>query len=398
MNTAIPVEAELDSTQENVSRQVIPFNKPFILGSEFDYIQQAVSSGHLSGNGEFSKRCQKFFEKGYGFGKTLFTTSCTDALEMSALLLDINPGDEVIVPSYTFVSTANAFALRGADLRFADSEANSPNISVASIQKLLSPKTKAIVVVHYGGVACAMDEILALAKEYNIAVVEDAAHSPHSFYKDRPLGSMGVLSTFSFHETKNLSCGEGGLLAINHPDLFDRAEIIWEKGTNRAAFWRGKVSKYNWVDIGSSFLGSELNAAFLWAQLERLKEIQAKRVSIWHGYNNRLKDLCAKIGVETPNVPEYATVNGHLYYLVTRSNQERSEIIAHLKERDINAVFHYLPLNESPYAETRYRPCDTPHAKRYAQCLVRLPLFYELSTLDIDRVCSAVEEFYKTRR
>jgi dTDP-4-amino-4,6-dideoxygalactose transaminase len=240
-----------------------------------------------------------------------------------------------------------------------------------------------------------MDEILSLAKDHNIAVVEDAAHAPHSFYKGRPLGSLGVLSTFSFHETKNLSCGEGGLLAINSNELYDRAEILWEKGTNRAAFWRGKVSKYNWVDLGSSFLGSELNAAFLWAQLERLKTIHEKRVGIWHDYNSRLRDFCSTLGVGTPIIPDYATVNGHLYYLVTRSKKERSDLIDHLKTRDIHAVFHYLPLNLSPFAEGRYRPCDTPHATRYAECLVRLPLYYELEKQHVERVCSAIKEFYQ---
>ena len=274
----------------------IPFNKPYMTGKETQYIEQAVNSGKISGNGLFTKKCQDFFENKYGFIKCLLTTSCTDALEMAAILLNIKQGDEVIMPSFTFVSTANAFVLRGAKIIFADSKKDHPNIDENLLESLITPKTKAIVVVHYAGVACEMDTIMSLAKKHNIYVVEDAAQAIDSFYKGKPLGSIGHLSAFSFHETKNIQCGEGGMLAINDEQFKERAEIIWEKGTNRSAFFRGEVNKYGWVDIGSSFLPSEISAAFLWAQLESLDKIQNKRKEIYKHYQNELKSL----GKQTP--------------------------------------------------------------------------------------------------
>ncbi len=372
----------------------IPFNKPYITGKETSYIEESVSSGKISGNGMFTKKCQQFFEENYGFKKCLLTTSCTDALEMSAILLNIKEGDEIIMPSYTFVSTANAFVLRGAKIIFADSKENHPNIDETQLEDLITSKTKAIVVVHYAGVACEMDTIMDLAEKYNLFVVEDAAQAIDSFYKGKPLGSIGHLSAFSFHETKNLQCGEGGLLAINDTQFQERAEIIWEKGTNRSAFFRGEVDKYGWVDIGSSFLPSDVTAAFLWAQLESLKDIQSKRKSIWNFYNEKLQVL-RKYGVQLPEVPEYATNNAHMFYMVCNSTEERSDLIRFLKNDEVHSVFHYLSLHRSPFYNDKHKGNALKSSDAFTSKLVRLPFYYELSDAQLEFTTQKILSFYE---
>jgi len=373
-------------------RHSVPFNKPYLSGKEVHYIQQAVKNGHISGNGPFTKKCQAFFEHRFGFKKTLLTTSCTDALEMCALLTNISPGDEVIVPSYTFVSTALAFVRQGAKIVFVDSCADHPNMDVHQLEGLITPKTKAIVPVHYAGVACDMDKIMALALKYGLFVVEDCAQAIDSYYKDIPLGSIGHLAAFSFHESKNINSGEGGLLAINDERLTRRAEIIWEKGTNRAEFFRGEVDKYSWVDVGSSFLPSEIMAAYLWGQIENLDDIQAKRKTIWDHYHSALKDRLKDAGIALPALPEYATNNGHLFYMVCHNSEQRISLIQHLKNNDIQAVFHYLSLHRSPYYKDKHDGRDLIHSDRYTDCLVRLPLYYELDHSEVDYVINKIFE------
>lgn len=374
---------------------MIPFNKPYLHGREIVYIAQAVAAGKISGDGAFTKKCHDFFERRYGFKKALMTTSCTDALEMAALLLDIQPGDEVIAPSYTFVSTVNAFALRGANIIFADSYADHPNIDPEQIIKLINSKTKAIVVVHYAGVACDMDAIMAISKEYNIPVVEDAAQAIDSYYKGKPLGSIGTFGTFSFHETKNIISGEGGLLAINDERYIHRAEIIREKGTNRSSFFRGEVAKYGWVDIGSSFLPSDIIAAYLYAQLENMETIQARRKAIWQRYYDKLSSVLKNSGVSLPKIVEYATNNAHMFYLVCENIRQRTELIETLKSSNIHAVFHYLSLHSSEYYQGKYNGSSLPNADLFSDTLVRLPLFYELLDEQVDTICKSISDFVK---
>lgn len=362
---------------------MIPFNKPYLTGKETSYIEDAVKSGKISGNGKYTKLCQSFFEDRYRIKKALLTTSCTDALEMAAILIDLKEGDEVIMPSYTFVSTANAFVLRGAKIIFADSLPNHPNMDVSKLEALITPKTKAIVPVHYAGVACDMDEIMQLATKYNLYVIEDAAQAIDNYYtsktgEKKALGSIGHLAAFSFHETKNIISGEGGLLAINDEKFSNRAEIIWEKGTNRSAFFRGEVDKYGWVDVGSSFLPSEIIAAFLWAQLENLDTIQARRKEIWNTYYNTLQDWASTNEIALPWLPEYATNNAHMFYLVCKNLDQRSALIEKLKKQDIMAVFHYISLHTSPFYNGKHDGRNLPNTDRFSDCLVRLPLFYEL--------------------
>ena len=373
----------------------IPFNKPYLTGKEAHYLYQAVYSGKISGNGIFTKKCHTFFEQKYGFHKCLLTTSCTDALEMAAILLDIKAGDEVIAPSYTFVSTVNAFILRGAKVVFADSYADNPNVDADSIERLITPKTKAIIVVHYGGIACDMDKIMALATQHNLFVVEDAAQAVDSFYKGRALGSIGHLAAFSFHETKNIISGEGGMLVINDEQFVKRAEIIWEKGTNRLAFWRGEVDKYNWVDIGSSFLPSEIIAAYLFAQLENLENIQQKRTAIWQKYWQHLKPLAENGFIRLPNIPDYATNNAHLFHLECADTEERDRLIAFLKASDINAVFHYISLHSSPFYVEKHDGRALINADNFTETLVRLPLFYELTEKEQDFIIEKIRTFYE---
>jgi dTDP-4-amino-4,6-dideoxygalactose transaminase len=368
----------------NKSMEHIAFNKPFLTGKEGHYIYQAVLSGKISGDGIFTKKCHSFFEQTFGFNKCLLTTSCTDALEMAALLINIQPGDEVIMPSYTFVSTANAFVLRGAKIVFADSSALNPNIDVDLLESLITDKTKAIVPVHYAGIACDMDKIMELAAKYNLYVIEDAAQAIDSYYtgKDgikRALGSIGHLSAFSFHETKNIMSGEGGMLVLNDSTLAERAEIIREKGTNRSKFFRGEVDKYGWVDVGSSFLPSDIIAAFLYAQLENLSDIQAKRKAIWEKYYTALKPLEDKGIFTLPYIPATATNNAHMFYIACRDAQQRTAVIDLLNKVKINAVFHYLSLHKSSYYTDKHDGRDLPQSDRYTDCLVRLPLYYELA-------------------
>ena len=375
----------------------IPFNKPYLTGKEAHYMYQAVYTGKLSGNGAFTKKCQKFFEDRYGFKKAILTTSGTDALEMAAILCDVKPGDEVIVPSYTFVSSALAFVRQGARIIFADSCENNPNIDADKIEALITEKTKVIVPVHYAGVACDMDKIMDIANRHNLFVVEDAAQAIDSYYKGKPLGGIGHFGCFSFHETKNITAGgEGGLLCVNDERFIRGAEIIWEKGTNRAEFFRGMVNKYGWVDTGSSFLPSEINSAFLWAQLESLDEIQARRKAIWEQYHEGLKDLAAKGCFTMPDMPDYATNNAHMFYLVCRSLDERTKLIAYLKEQGFGAVFHYLSLHLSDYYREKHvgEIPNLPNCDKFADRLVRLPLFYELSIEEVDKICSRIRELY----
>ena len=368
----------------------IPFNKPHLTGKEAHYMYQAVAEGKLSGNGAFTKKCQQFFEERYGFKKCLLTTSCTDALEMAAILCDIQPGDEVIVPSYTFVSSALAFVRAGAKIIFTDSMKENPNIDAEQIEALITPRTKVIVPVHYAGVACDMDRIMEIAEKHNLIVVEDAAQAIDSYYKGRPLGAIGHLSAFSFHETKNIISGEGGMLCINDERFIRRAEIIWEKGTNRAEFFRGEVNKYGWVDTGSSFLPSEVIAAFLWAQLENLDDIQSRRKRLWELYYSRLSPKLA-----LPNIPDYATNNAHMFYLVCNSLEERTALIKHLKENGILAVFHYLSLHSSPYYMDKHDGRALPECDRYADCLVRLPMYYDLEDEEVTHICKIVLDLVK---
>ena len=371
---------------------MIPFNKPYLSGNETKYIEDAVKSGKISGNGAYTKKCQTYFEQNFGFKKCLLTTSCTDALEMAAILINIQPGDEVIMPSYTFVSTSNAFVLRGAKIVFADSRKDHPNIDEKGIEALITSKTKAIVPVHYAGVACNMEVIMDIANRHNLFVIEDAAQAIDSYFtgKDgvkKALGSIGHLAAFSFHETKNIISGEGGMLAINDSQFCDRAEIIWEKGTNRSAFFRGEVDKYGWVDIGSSFLPSEIIAAFLWAQLENIEKIQDKRKEIWNNYFLKLSDWAHKNKIKLPTIPDYATNNAHMFFLCCDTIEQRNQIIERLKKQNIHPVFHYISLHSSPFYANKHDGRNLPETDRFTNCLLRLPLFFELnSDLVIDAI------------
>lgn len=376
---------------------MISFNKPHITGKETHYIYEAVNSLHISGNGTFTKKCQKFFEEKYGFQKVLLTSSCTDALEMAAILADVRPGDEVIVPAYTFVSSANAFALRGAKIVFADSMVSNPNMDISHLESLITSKTKVIVPVHYAGVACDMDRIMEIANENNILVVEDAAQAIDSYYNQKPLGSIGHLAAFSFHETKNIISGEGGMLVINDPKYKKRAEIIWEKGTNRAAFFRGEVDKYTWVDLGSSFLPSDITAAFLYAQLEELDSIQTRRKEIWEQYRSQL-DRISAYGVQLPNLPDFATNNAHMFYLVCNNFEERTDLIQYLRDKNIYAIFHYLGLHKSEFYSKNHSDIgDLPQTQKYEDCLIRLPFYYDLHEDEIQKVTKEIFNFYEQR-
>jgi dTDP-4-amino-4,6-dideoxygalactose transaminase len=380
---------------------MIPFNKPYLTGKEAHYLYQAVFSGKISGDGIFTKKCHKFFEEKFGFPKALLTTSCTDALELAALLLRIEPGDEVIMPSYTFVSTANAFALRGAKIRFVDSRKDHPGMDEDKIEEVINEKTRAIVPVHYAGVASDMDKILDLARKYNLKVVEDAAQAIDSWYIGRegkkPLGVCGDLGCFSFHETKNIMSGEGGMLSIRNMEYAARAEILREKGTNRSAFFRGEVDKYNWVDIGSSFLPSDIIAAFLYAQLENMEDIQKRRISLWNRYNQNLESLEKDGFLSRPKVPAFATQNGHMFYIISRSLEERTALVEHLRKDGIYAVFHYLSLHAAPYFHANHDGRALPESDRFTDCLLRLPLFYELEESQVDMISESIGNFYRTK-
>lgn len=391
----------------------IAFNRPFLTGNEINYINDVLSGGKICGNGVYTQKCQNFFKERLGSIKCLLTTSCTDALEMCAMLADIKPGDEVIVPSYTFVSTALAFTRQGARVIFADSLTSHPCVDPESVERLITPKTKAVVVVHYAGVACDMDVFKRIAREHNLLLIEDAAQAVDSYYLSKddiskkdvskedagkegcPLGSIGDLAAFSFHETKNIQCGEGGLLSINNPSLVRRAEILWEKGTNRAEFFRGEINKYGWVDTGSSFLPNEYTAAFLWAQLEQMTQIQQRRKELWNRYYN---NLFGKTPLKMPFLPYYATNNAHMFYVTTQTPAERTALIQHLKDNGINAVFHYLSLHKSKFAvDNGMGGANLPMADYYTDCLVRLPLFGALTGQEVDYVTKSIIDFYNKK-
>jgi dTDP-4-amino-4,6-dideoxygalactose transaminase len=372
----------------------IPFNRPGLAGRELEYAADSVARGHISGDGFYTKRCHGLLEKAIGSGKALLTTSCTHALEMTALLLDVGADDEVIIPSFTFVSTANAYALRGARPVFADIRPDTLNLDERQLERLATPRTKAIVAVHYAGVGCEMDEILAFARPRGIAVIEDNAHGLFGSWRGRALGTFGTFATLSFHETKNVTCGEGGALLVNDPAHFDRAEVVREKGTDRSRFFRGQVDKYSWVDLGSSYLPSDLLAAFLAAQLEEREAIQASRRRIWERYVAGLAQWSAASGVKLPYVPSHCAQSFHMFYLLMPSLSARSGLIAHLKARDILSVFHYLPLHLSAMGR-RFggREGDCPVTEDVSGRLVRLPFYKDLSEHDQDRVVQAILEF-----
>ena len=376
----------------------IPFNKPYFTGKEINFISETFNNKKIAGDGDFTKKCHSFFEKKYGFKKVLLTTSCTDALEMAAILFDIKEGDEVIMPSYTFVSTANPFALRGAKIIFCDSQECSPNMDTSSIEKLITQKTKVIIPVHYAGIACNMEEIMVLANKYNLFVVEDAAQCIDSYYKEKPIGSIGHLAAFSFHETKNIISGEGGMLVVNDPQFIERAEIIREKGTNRSQFFRGEIDKYGWVDVGSSYLPSDMIAAFLYAQCLSLDDIQKKRVEIWNSYYDQLKILEENQLLKLPYLPNFASNNGHIFYIVCKDLNERTELIKELKNNHISAVFHYLSLHKSEYYINKHDGRDLPNTDKFTNCLLRLPLFYELDNESIKQICDVILNFYTSKK
>lgn len=372
----------------------IDFNRPTIVGKELYYISQAIHNGYSAGDAAFTKKCHAFLEEALGVPKVLLTTSCTDALEMTALLLDIQPGDEVIVPSFTFVSTANAFALHGARPVFIDIRPDTLTLDERQLERLITPRTKAVVPVHYAGVGCEMEAIGEIAAQYNIAVVEDNAHGLFGKYQGRYLGTFGAFATQSFHETKNFICGEGGALLINDPQYIERAEIIREKGTNRSRFFRGQVDKYTWVDIGSSFLPSDILAAFLYAQLEARDEIQAKRRQIWEYYNAHLQDWAQDNEVELPTIPSHCDQSYHMFYLLLPSLEHRQALIDHLKERAILSVFHYLPLHLSDMGR-KYggKEGDCPVTENVSDRLLRLPFYNDLTEADQARVVEAIKQF-----
>lgn len=372
----------------------IPFNKPGVTGNEFGYIAACIENSHLSGDGEFSKRCHRFFEQTLGAEKALLTTSCTHALEMTALLLNIQPGDEVIIPSFTFVSTVNAFVLRGAKPVFADIRPDTLNLDETKLENLISPRTKAIVVVHYAGVGCEMDEIMRIAAKYNLPVIEDNAHGLFGKYKGKYLGTFGALATQSFHETKNFNCGEGGALLVNDPQYVERAEIIREKGTNRSRFFRGQVDKYTWVDVGSSYLPSDMLAAYLLAQLESAEAIQAKRKQIWETYYESLRDWADENDVRLPVVPEECEQAFHMFYIILPSLEKRQDLIAYLKEREILSVFHYLPLHLSDMGrEFGGKDGDCPVTEYVSDRLLRLPFYNSFTEAEQMEVIAAVKEW-----
>jgi dTDP-4-amino-4,6-dideoxygalactose transaminase len=376
----------------------IPFNKPCIVGPELTYVSQAIANGHASGNGPFSKRAQKLMEERFGARRTLLTTSCTAALEMAALLCDLEPGDEVILPSYTFVSTANSVVLRGAKPVFVDIRADTLNIDERLIEAAVTSRTRAIFPVHYAGIACDMDEIMAIAARHNLLVVEDAAQGVFAKYKEQWLGTIGDMGCYSFHETKNFSCGEGGALVVNKARFEDRAEILREKGTNRSQFLRGQVDKYTWVDIGSSYVPSDMLAAFLVGQLEHMEKITEKRRLICNQYHDILAPLAERGLLRLPIVPQYCTTNYHMYYILTSNIEERTALIAHLGQAGILAVFHYVPLHSSPYGQSLGgRSGALPITEEMSARLLRLPLYYDMTEADVTAVGESILDFYRDR-
>ena len=375
---------------------MINFNVPPFVGFEVEYIAKAIEKRKLCGDGEFTQRCSELIEKLSGVKKALLTTSCTHALEMAGILCDIKPGDEVIMPSYTFVSTANAFALRGAKIVFVDIRPDTMNIDEKLIEAAITDKTKVISPVHYAGIACEMDTIMKLGHKYNLFVVEDAAQGIGASYKGKPLGAIGDFGAFSFHETKNLSCGEGGAFLTNHESFVERAEIIREKGTNRSQFFRGEIDKYSWCDIGSSYLPSELNAAYLLAQLESLDKINCDRLETWNYYEQNLKCLVQDGMIEVLVIPEHCVQNGHMYWIKTKNLEERGRLLTHLKENGVYGVFHYVPLHSSQAGQKLGRfHGDDIYTSKESERLIRLPLYYEMSMSDREKVVDCMYKFYK---
>lgn len=372
----------------------IPFNRPLILGTEQTQISKVFESGRFAGNGDFGKRCQQELEKQFGYQKCLLSTSCTSALEFAALILDIGAGDEVIVPSYAFVTTANAFANRGAKIVFADSREDHPSIDENKVEELITPKTKAIVALHYGGVACAMDKLKAIAVNNSVHLLEDNAQGIGSYYKNQPLGGLGTLGALSFHETKNIHCGEGGAILINHPELNSRAEIVWDMGTNRQEFKDGKANSYGWVDVGSSFYPSALNSAILLAQLSEVENVNTKRRDLWKMYFEAFEELEKQGKVKRPIIPEYSLHNGHTFYLVTESKHCRDKLISYLAEAGISATFHFQSLHQSNYFMGKHQGKELPNADSFSNRLVRLPLFYNLTKTEQMIVVQEVERFF----
>jgi dTDP-4-amino-4,6-dideoxygalactose transaminase len=374
---------------------MIPFNKPPFTGREFDYMRQAAENNKICGDGEFTKKCNRWFEQEFNIRKALLTTSCTHALEMAAILADIQPGDEIIAPSFTFVSTVNAFVLRGARIKFVDIRPDTMNMDEQLIEAAITPQTKVIVPVHYAGVACEMDIIMAIAAKHNLLVIEDAAQGVMSSYKGHALGSIGDMGAFSFHETKNYAMGEGGAILLNHPSYIERAEIIREKGTDRSKFFRGQVDKYSWCDIGSSYLPSELNAAYLWAQLELANEINNNRLKSWHSYNDTLLHLAKRGDIVLPFIPEECTHNAHMFYLKVANLETRNHLIEAFKRQGVYAVFHYVPLHSAKAGLThgsfvgkdQYTTIESDR-------LIRLPMYYGLKEDDIMMVTNIIHDFY----
>lgn len=373
---------------------MIPFNKPYYSGKEKSYIAKAMETKILTGDMKMIRDCESFLEKKYNFKKVFLTNSCTMALEVSALVADIQLGDEIILPSYSYVSTANAFALRGAKLVFVDSKSNHPNMDEKLIERLITDKTKAIVLVHYAGVSCDFSLIQNLAKKHHLFIIEDAAQCIDGYYLDSPIGTIGDIACFSFHETKNIHCGEGGFIAINNPSLFAKTEIIRNKGTNRTAFTKGEVSKYEWIDLGFSSMPSAISAAFLFSQLEKIEKVQKKRLKLWKNYFKKLKALQKLNKIQLPVIPKYSSNNAHIFYIVCSTEKERNNLIKFLDSNGIQAVFHYQPLHASPYYKSKHGDRVLPNADKYSQCLVRLPLFYDLTSNEQDFICSKVIEFY----
>ncbi len=375
---------------------MIPFNIPPYIGSELNYIKDVVEKHRICGDGDYTKKCNCWFEENTGIRKALLTTSCTHATEMAALLCDIKPGDEVIMPSYTFVSTADAFVLRGAKVVFVDIRPDTMNIDETLIENAVTEKTKAIVPVHYAGVSCEMDVIMGIARKYNLAVIEDAAQGIMSTYREKALGTIGDFGCYSFHETKNLSMGEGGCLLIKDEKDIEQAEIIREKGTNRSKFFRGQIDKYTWVEQGSSYLPSELNAAYLYAQLEKAEEITNDRVANWNKYYKELKPLADRGKIELPFVPEECVHSGHMFYIKAKDLKERSDFISYMKENGIGCVFHYIPLHTSPAGKRYGRFAgEDRYTTRESERLVRLPMYYGLTREDHQKICEKVKDFYK---
>jgi dTDP-4-amino-4,6-dideoxygalactose transaminase len=372
----------------------VDFNRPITVGNEYEYMRQAIENAHISGDGAFTKKCHAFLESELGVTKALLTTSCTHALEMSAILLDIEPGDEVIIPDFTFVSTVNAFVLRGARPIFLDVRPDTLNLDESKLEAVVTPQTKAIVPVHYAGVGCEMDSIMDIANRHHIAVVEDNAHGLFGKYNGKYLGTFGSMATQSFHETKNFSCGEGGALLINDLNLAERAEIIREKGTNRSRFFRGQVDKYTWVDIGSSYLPSDLLAAFLYAQFEQREKIQSHRKNVWDIYHVALKDWAEKHGVQLPGIPEDCEQAYHMFYMLLPDLRLRQELIMYLRKRGIYCVFHYLPLHLSDMGQSfGYKAGDCPVTEQVSDQLIRLPFYNDLTSDDQEQVIDAILEF-----